>query len=125
MKNLIPQDLRVLEVISSISLILLGIILFLDIESINFYDHLHKYHSGIFWGIFCITIGGLQLYSVYDYPEVELIRACTAWITGLFWLWCGLSAFSFVNIFAGLYLLLSFIMNLSSLSRQNNGFIDL
>lgn len=125
MKNLFPRDLRILEVISSLGLLLLGLILFIDLQSINFYSHLLKYHSNIFWVIFCFIIGGLQLYSIYDYPKEELIRACTAWITGLFWFWCGISSFSFIHILFGAYLFLSFIINLATLSRQNNGFSDL
>lgn len=125
MKNLFPSDLRILEVISSLGLLLLGLVLFIDLQSINFYSHLLKYHSNIFWVIFCFTIGGLQLYSIYDYPKEELIRACTAWIAGLFWFWYGLSSFSFIHVLFGAYLFLSFIMNLATLNRQNNGFSDL
>lgn len=125
MKNLFPSDLRVLEVISSFALLFLGSILFIDTQILDLYAHLLEYHSNIFWGIFCITIGTLQLYSLYDYPKVELIRACTAWITGLFWFWSGFISFSFIHILFGMYLLLSFIVNLATLSRQNNGFADL
>ena len=114
LRNLLPVDSRNLEFASAFSFIIsaIGIFLFKDNQE---FDYLFVYHSHIFWSLFFGIIGGLQLYSLLEYPELEPIRISTSWVSGTYWVWSGmerdLTTAAILSMFVGIYLLLAFIIN--------------
>ena len=114
LRNLLPVDSRKLEFASAFSFIIsaIGIFLFKDHQG---FEYLLIYHSHIFWSLFFGIIGGLQLYSLLEYPELEPIRLSTSWVSGVFWVWSGmerdLTTAAILSMFVGIYLLLAFIIN--------------
>ena len=114
LRNLLPVDSRKLEFASAFSFIIsaIGIFIFKDHQS---FEYLLIYHSHIFWSLFFGTIGGLQLYSLLGYPELEPMRISTSWVSGAYWVWSGterdLSTAAILSMFVGIYLLLAFIIN--------------
>lgn len=71
--------------------------------------------------IVILIFGSLQVYSIYQYPRLDLLRALSAWIAGCFWLWVGVSTYSTFNvanisaIVLGLSNLYGFIINFNLL----------
>ena len=114
LRNLLPVDSRNLEFANAFSFIIsaIGIFLFKNHQG---FEYLLIYHSHIFWSLFFGIIGGLQLYSLFEYPELEPIRISTSWVSGAYWVWSGterdLSTAAILSIFVGIYLLLAFIIN--------------
>lgn len=114
LRNLLPVDSRKLEFVSAFSFIVSAIVIFL-FKSYQGFDYLFVYHSHIFWSLFFGIIGGLQLYSLLEYPELEPIRISTSWVSGAYWVWSGmerdLTTAAILSMFVGVYLLLAFIIN--------------
>lgn len=119
LRNLLPVDSRNLEFANAFSFIVsaIGIFLFKDHQGFEYLliYHFHIFHSHIFWSLFFGIIGGLQLYSLLEYPELEPIRLITSWISGAYWVWSGmerdLTTAAILSMFVGIYLLLAFIIN--------------
>ena len=114
LRNLLPVDSRNLEFASAFSFIIsaIGIFLFKNHQG---FEYLLIHHSHIFWSLFFGIIGGLQLYSLLEYPELEPIRISTSWVSGTYWVWSGmerdLTTAAILSMFVGIYLLLAFIIN--------------
>lgn len=90
-KNLLPEDTRIAELVSAISLIFLSLgISFFDVNTIGLFAHETKE----FWILALGMLGTLQFTSLVLYPKAEVLRCITAWINGSFWIWMAFSAIS-------------------------------
>lgn len=113
--NLFPQGSRTVELCSAYALILLSVCtLFFGIEM----PELHHVGPKLEWVILLAIFGSLQVYSLYNYPKVEVLRLLTSWCAGCFWLYIGIksstlhmSAEDIASIMLGLGNLYGFVIS--------------
>lgn len=86
-KNIFPQDTRLVELLSSLSLILMGISLWIA----PYDQEIIQYNTHKFWSIITLIFGGFQLLSMIFSEDLPLIRTITAWLIGMFFVWIGSS----------------------------------
>lgn len=111
--NLFPQGSRTVELCSAYALVLLSICsLFLGTEI----PELLHVEPKLEWVILLAIFGSLQIYSLYNYPKVEVLRLLTSWCAGCFWLYIGvknpvLSAEDIASIMLGIGNLYGFVIS--------------
>ena len=111
-RNLLPQDTRIIEIASALSLIALCLSLVIG----NISHSILSFQSREFWSVVLFSFGVLQLWSIIVYPKAELLRCTMAWICGSFWVWIGISG-DMATFFIGIGNLYSFIINFNLLRR--------
>lgn len=111
-RNLLPQDTRVIEIASALSMF--ALCFSLVIGGMN--HSILEFQTREFWSMVLFSFGALQLWSIIVYPKAELLRCIVAWITGGFWVWVGLSG-DMTTFFIGIGNLYSFIINFNLLRR--------
>lgn len=114
--NLLPQDTRTGEIISSVGMILYGA----GMAVTPNYSIQDGYSTG-FWVILCLVFGGIQLTSILRHPKIELVRVLMAWVTGFMWMYISIIHVSVTAPEAGIMFALSisnfvaFIINIATL----------
>lgn len=120
-KNIFPQDTRLVELVSSLSLILIGISLWL-----NPYEHgIIQYNTHKFWSIVSLIFGGFQFISIIFNEEFPLIRTISAWLIGMFFVWIGASYvlmydsfISYVVIMLGIGNWYALVLNINFMRKE-------
>jgi len=119
-RNLLPQDTRLAEFASAVGLILIAMML----PTCECSAALERFHNISFWFVLLLITGALQLWALYDYPKLELLRCLVSWTNGSLWIWLTLSSLSSLDIsdaatFAiGLANLYSFTINILLLRKK-------
>lgn len=118
--SLLPQDTRIAELLSGISLLVVGMALL--ITGKGFLHHstvMVTMQYNAFWCILCIAFGVLQISAIAVHRGLEHLRFILAWITGSFWVWLasanfsnGANATEMVTMLLGITNLYAFIVNL-------------
>lgn len=95
-KNLLPEDTRLADLVSAISMIIVGVETYIHSPG-----PMMLYHPIAFWVVIFVMFGILQLSAVLYHPKVELVRVAVAWIAGLCWLYASTVNISFYSGFVG------------------------
>lgn len=118
-KNLSPQDSRIVELCSAYALILLSIT---SVTSGFDMPELLHIATKLEWTILLALFGGLQFYSLFNYPKVEPLRLVLGWCAGCFWLYAGMltslesiSAEDIASVMLGIGNLYGFVVNFNLL----------
>lgn len=118
-KNLFPQGTRTVELCSAYGLLLLSVISLLQGFIL---PELTAIEPKLEWTLLLSIFGFLQLFSLFYYPKVELLRVLASWFAGCFWLWVGaisskhfISAEDIAAIVLGVGNLYGFILNFNLL----------
>lgn len=119
-KNLLPQDTRILELCSAFSLIALAI--YSGFGGRMQDPPLSNMHPNILWTIMFAFMGLTQLKGLLWYPREELVRVIMSWTTGSFWIFYVVSNKIYspsdvIALFMGLELLIAFLINITVLSE--------
>lgn len=119
-KSLLPQESRVLEIYSGLALLMLSI---MSLSPYFLASDLLLIESRPTWTILSFIFGFLQLFSIYKYPNLEILRILLSWLIGCFWLWVGIVSTNYhispedlAAISLGLGCLYSFIINFNLVS---------
>ena len=86
--NLFPQGSRTVGLCSAYALLLLSVCTVFFGVDLPDVTHLEP---KLEWSILLAIFGCLQFYSLYRYPELEVIRVLTSWCAGCFWLYLGIN----------------------------------
>lgn len=84
-RNLLPQGTRTVELCSGYALVLSALAILFNI--VDPYPDIAQFDSLTTWGILFITLGSLQVYSIWAYPKVEVLRTVMSWVSGCLWVW--------------------------------------
>lgn len=119
--HLLPQDTRAVEIVSSLSLILIGA----SLMHVPFESELFSHHSHKFWSAITILFGLLQLLSVVFSEKLPLIRTLISWSIGFFFVWLGFSSISqynnisdYIAIILGFGNWYAFILNINFMRKE-------
>lgn len=115
--SLLPQDTRIVEVLSGLALVFVGIGLMIPgngMISISVSTPV-----ATFWALLTLAFGVLQLGSIAMCKAMEHLRFILAWISGSFWIWIAtenastaVTASEIATIVLGITNLYAFIINL-------------
>jgi hypothetical protein len=115
--HFLPQDTRIAELISGISLIVLCFTMLLT--GLDPTIVLSQFHDPVFWIITTGVVGVLQLFSLVFCRRLEHLRFLVSWIAGTFWVWitavgftAGVTPSEVVGFFVGIANLYAFVVNL-------------
>lgn len=121
MKNLFPQDTRIAEILSAISILFVSLFLYLSIIDIEKYKFIIEQGIG-FWLVIFSAFGSLQFFSISLYPKAELLRVIMSWVNGSLWIWISLQSQSDISdisiFFLGVCNLYAFFINSILLRKQ-------
>ena len=123
LRNFLPNDTRLLELISGISLTLYMVVTLSTDRALVPIEFL-EYHVWQFWMLVLGAIGVVQIAACAQ-QKVEYLRAATNWMAGSYWVWMGVyqldygyyHAMTIVSMLIGLGCLYAFVVNLL-LARQ-------
>lgn len=115
-RNLLPQGTRLIELCSGYALLLIGILILA--KAIPVVPELILLDKDMSWGFLLATFGGVQVYSIYGYPKLELLRTLISWMVGLLWIWIATVSLDYTysiedvaTLMLGIGNLYSFIIN--------------
>ncbi len=111
-RNFLPEDTRLADTISGISMIIFGI------ETGMFGPGIMSIHHPIpFWVVIFCVFGFIQVVSVLNHPKIELTRLLASWIAGACWLYVFVihARDSGVMLVLSISNFLSFIINIAVL----------
>ena len=118
LKNLLPEDTRLADLVSAFSMIIVGVETFIHSPS-----PMMLHHPISFWCLIFVLFGTLQLATVLYHPKVELVKVIVAWVAGFCWLYVSTVNTSFYTSFVGPMMILSvsnflsFIINITILKQ--------
>lgn len=123
MKLMLPQDTRSIEMVSAISLLLIGI----AINFITAYSNMIQIHSQHFWSVILMVFGALQVASIVYSENLHIVRTITSWTVGYFFVWIGFSSIlvhpttnDFAAIILGFGNWYAFVLNLNLMRKSWN-----
>ena len=118
-KNLLPQETRIIELYSGWALVTIAI--FIILQALPIPAELLVLDSVLPWGVLLAIFGGLQVYSIYYDPKLEILRTCMTWVVGCIWLWLAVAGplnhihtEDIAALFLGFGNLYSFIINFNT-----------
>lgn len=88
-RNLLPQDSRIAELVSCFGILAVAASLFLD-GGIT--AAMLDLHPPVFWGTLLTVFGALQLISLMLHPYTEPLRVFIAMMNGTWWVWLALTS---------------------------------
>lgn len=92
-KNLLPQGTRTVELCSGYALVITaGLLLAGALAPLTELEILDKSST---WAPILLIFGFLQIYSIYQYPRMEVLRTIMSWAAGVLWLWVSVVSFSY------------------------------
>lgn len=116
-KNFFPQDTRIIESMSALSLIYMSLASYLSGGAI-LPQELWGLHYWQFWMVLSGIFGFVQLFIV-ALDKNYIARSLLAWVTGTYWVWSGLIQFTpavaiacGISIILGIMCFYTFIVNL-------------
>jgi hypothetical protein len=115
--SLLPRDTRIVELLSGIAMVLVGMGLLLSGNSLMGTVTTVQYNT--FWFLIAVAFGSLQIFSIALCAKMEHLRFILAWISGSFWIWVastnlahGIHASEIATMMLGITNLYAFIINL-------------
>lgn len=119
-KNLFPQGTRTIELYSGLALISIAVAILSNLLAVP--TELLFLDTDMPWGLVLLIFGSLQVFTIYQYPKLEILRTCTSWIVGCIWLWLAIAGPITIEdiavLFLGLGNLYGFILNFNLLHIQ-------
>lgn len=123
MRMFLPNDTRLVELISGGSLVLGAVMSFFTDQHIVPTDLL-SYHIWQFWALLLGVLGVIQV-GACAVTHFEHLRAATNWLVGGYWMWVGihqmvvyqLDLTTIVSVLMGVSCFYAFVINLL-LTRQ-------
>ena len=119
-KNLFPEDTRIVEFVGSVSLMLLALLI--SCNAIYIID-LVSIQRAEFWSLSFLVLGATQFISLIFYPKLELLRCIMSLVSGGALIWLGIITHNSVNLSDGTAILLglsnlySFVINTAQIRR--------
>jgi|688.fasta_scaffold508818_2 hypothetical protein len=115
--SLLPQDTRIVELLSGIALVLVGLGLMLSGNGLV--GTHNSVQENTFWCLITMAFGALQISAIAMCRSMEHLRFILAWVSGSFWVWVAsanmavvVSATDIATIGLGVMNLYAFVINL-------------
>lgn len=87
MRLFLPQDTRIIDIVSGLAMLVLAIELLVIPTSS---DALLSFRPVGFWVVVFVVISVLQITSLQIYPSAETLRAMSCGVSGIFWVYFSL-----------------------------------
>ena len=89
-KNFLPEDTRLAELASCISMLIISVLLVSGQLTSFYYTSLFILQRVEFWAAIFLIFGGLQLLSILYYLKLDVLRCVTSLSNGCFLIWISL-----------------------------------
>lgn len=91
-RNLFPEDTRLVEFCSAISLMFIGFLISTNAPTSSTLHGLLEIQRFEFWAALSLIFGSIQFISLVFYPKLELLRCTMSIVCGSFLIWISLGA---------------------------------
>lgn len=123
-QNLFPEDSRIAEYCSALSLIFMSFLIFYQAPALILLQDLSKIQRYEFWGLLSFSFGLSQFLALLLYQKIELLRCVMAIVNGCLLVWISIGAVNWdiqlpdVGTFAvGIANLYAFVINTVQIKR--------